>query len=121
MDTTSPWSQPLAPNQGATGGSEEQLQNIRDNMVGGVEAIRDSIVGLIAFIIGGAKNIVAKQVQGVMDTVHRVENKTILVKDNLQSAGGALVHTWADSLRQTGNITGQLVNAVGQNRQMQKK
>ncbi|OQV25276.1 hypothetical protein BV898_00960 [Hypsibius exemplaris] len=106
----------LIPNQGSTGSadSNDQLQTIRNNMIGGVEAIRDSIVGLIAFLIGGAKQMVATQVQGVVDTVHRVENKTAVIRDNLASAGGALVHTWGDSIRQTGNITSQLVRNVGQ-------
>ena len=108
------------PNSGVASGADESLESIRSNMIGGVQAIRDSIVGLIAFIIGGAKSVVEKQIQGVVDTAHRVENKTMLIKDNLASAGGAIVDTWANTFRQTGNITGQLVNAVGDNRQLQK-
>ena len=62
-----------------------------------------------------------KQVKHVADFADRVENKTIVIKNNVQSAGGALVNTWGNAFRQTGNITGQLVGGTLGNDQLSGK
>lgn len=56
--------------------------------------LQDAIIGLVAFLIGGAKFAVDKGVQNVADVAQRVENKTIAVKNNVANAGGALANTW---------------------------
>ncbi|GAV03994.1 hypothetical protein RvY_14342 [Ramazzottius varieornatus] len=109
--TINPPSVPVQPNSGTTV-SPETFERITSNMAGGVDTIRDAIIGLVAFLIGGAKFAVDKGVQNVADVAQRVENKTIAVKNNVRNAGGALANTWGNALRKTGAITGQLVGGT---------
>ena len=81
-----------------------------------MQAIRDSA----GRIIGWGVNIVVQGVQGVVPPVvnaaHNVVNKTIIIKDQFQQAGGQIVDAWGHSIQETRNITGQLVNNVGRRR-----
>lgn len=99
------------------------LSDIGHQFSGGWQLIRDSagaLVGLgVDTAVEGVANVVRPVVQGVafvvrpvVQVAENVVNKTVFIGSNIANAGHQIAGAWGNSLQQTRNITGQLVNNV---------